>query len=348
MQRRAFPTTRYVIARRPTARDGYPQRIAMWDAVKRLGSANRSELLRELQRVGYTRSNGAPVDEGYCRTELTDMTKRGFLRRLDEVSHEPSKDASAKNDTVGLGDGVKASVTMISRAPTAGYFKGGSIDSRIKDAIVQLGPALLRRSGSVFYSGRSAFKNSRRLYVLGLNPGGDPVQQAAETVAADLLQFEEQPENWSAYRDESWSGQPAGTHGLQPQVLHLFASLSLSPEKVPASNVVFVRSRGEAELKNEKSSLLRQCWPIHQAVIDALGVDTVLCFGTTAGKWVREMLGADEPLASFVECNARGWTSSAHRTPEGKCVITATHPSRANWRNPESDPTPLVRQMLAR
>jgi hypothetical protein len=56
----------------------------MWEAVQRLGSANRSELLRELQRVKYTRPNGAAVDESYCRIELTDMTKRGFLRRLSD------------------------------------------------------------------------------------------------------------------------------------------------------------------------------------------------------------------------------------------------------------------------
>jgi hypothetical protein len=56
----------------------------MWEAVQRLGSANRSELLRELQRVKYARPNGAPLDEAYCRTELTDMTKRGFLRRVSD------------------------------------------------------------------------------------------------------------------------------------------------------------------------------------------------------------------------------------------------------------------------
>lgn len=66
-----------------SAQGGYVQRIPMWEAIQKLGSANRSELLRELQRVGYSRPNGAPVDEAYCRVELTDMTKRGFPRRLD-------------------------------------------------------------------------------------------------------------------------------------------------------------------------------------------------------------------------------------------------------------------------
>lgn len=59
------PTTRYEVVKRPKASDGYPQRIEMWDAVKRLGSANRSELLQELQVAGHKRPLGAPVDEGY-------------------------------------------------------------------------------------------------------------------------------------------------------------------------------------------------------------------------------------------------------------------------------------------
>jgi hypothetical protein len=66
------------------SKDEYVQRIPRWEAVQRLGSANRSELLRELQRAGYARPNGARVDEAYCRTELTDMAKRGFLKRISD------------------------------------------------------------------------------------------------------------------------------------------------------------------------------------------------------------------------------------------------------------------------
>lgn len=80
----ATATTRYEAIQRPLERDGYSQRIPMWEAVKRLGGANRSELLTELRRIGYARPDGAAVDEAYCRIELTDMTKRGFLKRADD------------------------------------------------------------------------------------------------------------------------------------------------------------------------------------------------------------------------------------------------------------------------
>lgn len=84
-QRPSSPSTSYSVIeeRRPKPSDGYPQRIEIWDAVKRLGIPTRSELLRELQKSGHVRPLRAIVDESYCRIELTDMTRRGFLRRLD-------------------------------------------------------------------------------------------------------------------------------------------------------------------------------------------------------------------------------------------------------------------------
>lgn len=84
MQSQSKPTTRYRVLKKPTIEDGYAQRIPMWEAVERLGTANRSELLTELRRANYERPNGARLDEAYCRIELTDMCKRGFLQRIEE------------------------------------------------------------------------------------------------------------------------------------------------------------------------------------------------------------------------------------------------------------------------
>lgn len=41
--------------------------------------------------------------------------------------------------------------------------------------------SLLARSGKVFYSGRQAFSKPSPLYVLGVNPGGDPAHYESET-----------------------------------------------------------------------------------------------------------------------------------------------------------------------
>jgi len=134
---------------------------------------------------------------------------------------------------------------------------------------------------------------------------------------------------------------------MQPRVLHLLASLGLDPRAVPASNVVFVRSSTEAMLEAEKADLLRACWPVHRTVIDTLGIQVLMCLGGTAGRWVRKELGAWERVDGYKETNGRRWSSEAHRAGDGRMVLTLTHPGRANWCNPQSDPTPLVRRALA-
>jgi hypothetical protein len=209
-------------------------------------------------------------------------------------------------------------------------------------------PELGARSGAVFYSGRAAFSGSARLYLLGLNPGGSPIRQADETIAGDLANWRNGPARWSAYSDRSWRGMPPGTYGIQPRVLHMFEKLGLHPSDVPASNVVFVRTNDEGALTKEKASLLGSCWPVHKHVIDELGVTTIACLGGTAGRWARSMLEADELAGRFIESNSRGWTSEAHLSRSGVCVLTLSHPGRADWRNPAADPTPLVREILDR
>jgi len=42
----------------------------------------------------------------------------------------------------------------------------------IEDFASLIPDSLLERSGKGFYSGRTAFENTSKLYVLGLNPGG--------------------------------------------------------------------------------------------------------------------------------------------------------------------------------
>lgn len=221
------------------------------------------------------------------------------------------------------------------------------IPARIDQELDNLPADILCRSGSVFYTAKHAFQGTRLLYLLGLNPGGDPVAQADNTVAGHVASFRERETPWSAYADDSWEGAPPGTWGMQPRVLHMLDGLGLDAHEVPASNVVFTRSRGEVDLRDQTAALLDACWPVHEAVIEALEVRAMVCFGGTAGRWVRQRVGADQLFDKFTETNARGWTSEAHRSASGKVVVTVTHPGRADWRNPAADPTDLVRRALA-
>lgn len=207
--------------------------------------------------------------------------------------------------------------------------------------------ALLPESGKVFYSGRAAFSCPRSIYILGANPGGDPRDHQDETVGNHTRKvLEELPDDWSAYRDETWEGAAPGTYGMAPRVLHLFGKLGLAPELVPASNLVFVRSRREEQIKDRQAALADQCWPFHARVIAAIRPRVVLCMGATAGEYVRRRLLANTRLGQFVEQNNRRWTSSLFAGADGIRVVVATHPSVADWSALATDPSALVQEAL--
>lgn len=218
----------------------------------------------------------------------------------------------------------------------------------ILEALSRLPQDVRHRSGAVFYSGGDAFSGDRPVYILGLNPGGSPTEQSTETVDRDLAAWPDMPSRYSRYVDASWRAKPPGTHGMQPRLRHMFDRLQMDLRETPASNLVFVRSATEADLSAEKERLISICWPVHQAVIDSLNIKTILCLGGTAGRWVREVVGATKVVESFRESNARGWLSEAHLAKDGRAVITVTHPGRVDWRNPAADPTPLVQRVLSR
>lgn len=219
--------------------------------------------------------------------------------------------------------------------------KFGAVVSSIPDAI-------LDRSGSIFYSAPSAFEGKRDVYILGLNPGGDPLAQRNNTIRRHYEEWAKRTEPYSSYVDEIWEGSVAGAHGMQPRIQHLAKQLGIDLQFTPSSNVVFVRSATEAKLESEKERLLDACWPVHQAVIDQLGVRGIICLGKTAGWWVRERLDAHEEIDSFREANQRGWQSTAHRSPAGQVVCTLTHPGRVDWRNPAADPCSMIKRALSR
>ena len=166
---------------------------------------------------------------------------------------------------------------------------------------------LYGRSGAVFYSGKAAFEGQKDLYILGLNPGGSPKTLADMTIARHTQSvLNSKPSDWSEYEHEKWAGGRAGTAGMQPRVLHMLSRLGLSAGRVPSSNVVFVRTARESDLAAQFLPLAELCWPFHEAVIRALEVRVVLCFGQRCGNWVRRRLDAEEkPVDEFVERNER-------------------------------------------
>ncbi|WP_157609171.1 hypothetical protein [Serinicoccus marinus] len=75
-------------------------------------------------------------------------------------------------------------------------------------------------------------------------------------------------------------------------------------------------------------------------------MDVIVCLGKKTGAYVRRRLDAHEQIDQFVEQNNRGWTSHTHLGRDGLKVVSVTHPSRVDWRNPAADVSPLVARAL--
>ena len=199
-------------------------------------------------------------------------------------------------------------------------------------------------SGSVFFSGRRAFNEPSDMYVLGLNPAGDPAgPHTVRKNIGDVLR--RYPDNWSAWRDERWAGRKEGRNYRQRRVLHLFDRIGRNPGEVPASETIFRRATKPSQLGNLEAEAAN-CWPFHEAVIRKLSVRVVICLGGRAGSLVRGQLDAHRRVDEFRENNRRRWRSRTHTNAQGLVVATLAHPSQVDWTVPATDPTGLVEAAL--
>ena len=81
-------------------------------------------------------------------------------------------------------------------------------------------------------------------------------------------------------------------------------------------------------------------------MIDQLEIRTILCFGKTAGNYVKKKIGANILIDEFVERNNRKWKSQVYRNKLGKNVVIATHPSIADWTSEKTDISELVKKYV--
>lgn len=222
------------------------------------------------------------------------------------------------------------------------------------EELVQRIPYSLRNvRGDALQSGRTAFDNPSDIYIIGYHPGGDPEQfphRVGERL--DWVLNHEDAAVWSSYLDESWDRKPPGSTPMQKRMNHLFHGLVPNLRAVPASHLIFrcwdAANEPSAAVKREWAE---ECWHFHKAVINRLDVKIVVCLGSYARYWVlkKEQLTGEKPqqIDSFTAQNKWAWTSYAYQSGD-RYILTLTHPTWANWKNPNSDPTELVRRTLAK
>ncbi|SDF11240.1 Uracil DNA glycosylase superfamily protein [Pricia antarctica] len=214
-----------------------------------------------------------------------------------------------------------------------------------KELLAAIPQKLWDVNGAVFYSGSKAFEGKKPVYLLGINPGGKLEDNLDQTIKSHTVKIGGK-EFWSEYADEVWTSKNAGESPHQRRVVHLLNSLGLEPQLTPASNMIFQRSRLERDIAEDFNDLAGLCWPFHEKVIDALEVKNIICFGKRVGGFVRSKLNASDLIDTFTENNKRKWQTNIYKNTQGLTVILTTHPSRVNWLNPNSDPTPLIKRHL--
>ena len=135
--------------------------------------------------------------------------------------------------------------------------------------------SILERSGSILYSGRSTLRPGK-LYLLGLNPGGDPTKH--RTISEELDQLPLRTRN--AYVHERWERQrEAGGAPLQQRVRWLLERLGQDVEDVCAANLIFARSRDASGSKYP--ALAHLCWPVHLAILEIVRPQLIIAYGNS-------------------------------------------------------------------
>ena len=183
--------------------------------------------------------------------------------------------------------------------------------------------SIASRSGRVLYSAASTLKPGP-IYLLGLNPGGDPATHH-DTVSESL---EELPErHLNAYLDESWAGQPVGCSRLQRRVCWLVQQLGLSVRSVCASNLIFIRSGDSSGSGYPQTAKL--CWPVHERILRIVKPKVILVFGNSGispFRFLQAHYGATR-LVSFPSGHGN-WQCFGFELPSGVRVIGLPHLSR--------------------
>lgn len=136
-------------------------------------------------------------------------------------------------------------------------------------------------SGSVLYSSPATLKLGS-LYIIGLNPGGDPSTHPISVKESLVAAFERPSEKYSPYVDEFWGAN--GTYSRHQKNVQSLAKICGKDIKdIFSANFIFVRSIGTAGIKDRIFDLATACWPVHKLFLSIVRPKLILCLGNGDG-----------------------------------------------------------------
>ena len=198
-----------------------------------------------------------------------------------------------------------------------------SVASDLRDFAKPILASIANRSGRVLYSAAATLRPGS-IYLLGLNPGGDPVTHH-DTIADSLRELPSRTIN--AYVDESWSGQEIGCSRLQRRVCWLIQQLGFNVRDVCAANLIFIRSSNSTG--SDYPKLAEFCWPVHERILRIVQPKAVVVFGNSGVspfRFLQVHYGATK-LVSFHSGHG-AWQCFGFTAPTGTKVVGLPHLSR--------------------
>lgn len=181
---------------------------------------------------------------------------------------------------------------------------------------------LLHLSGRILYSSHETLKPGK-IYLLGHNPGGDPVEQAAFTIGRDLDELPSRTTN--AYEDERWrGGYPKGGKPLQKRVCWMLDQLGEKPAEVAASNFLFNRSRDSGTSKFREH--VDRYWTVHEKILDIVKPRLILTFSGPGYAFLRRKLTGGPEVGCLA--GHGNWKCHKFQVSSGMWVANVPHLSR--------------------
>lgn len=164
-------------------------------------------------------------------------------------------------------------------------------ETDIEDLLSQMKALLkpiLRKSGSVFYSGSKMLDSPSRYYLMGLNPGGKPESPEEAKIEESLVSWKGEAPNWSAYMDQDWGkGHRQGVCKFCEGCLRVE-----SARDVFSANAIFERTEKGTHLSKDPERD-RICWQVHQLLFSRIQPEYIICLGhgsASSFQWLKERL----------------------------------------------------------
>jgi hypothetical protein len=145
---------------------------------------------------------------------------------------------------------------------------------------------ILDVSGQVLYSGASTLRPGE-VYLLGLNPGGDPNNPRLLTIRQsldDLVSTDSERREKNSYM-MTWPS----SNTLRRRVIWLLTRLRVNVEDVAASNLIFPRSRDEKTCQYERYA--DACWAVHERILEIVQPRVVIVYGNPPYRFLSERFG---------------------------------------------------------